>query len=289
MSIIRSCLLFIFLIVFANARSIEQIQESGEILIAVYKDFPPYSFRKDGELMGVDVDLGKLLAESLGVKATFNEVGADETLSDDLRLVIWKGNLIHKNKSDVMFRVPYDYDYLRLKDQYTGELQNEMVSIKAPYQSETFTIATHKDRIPEIKTLARFSTNTIGVELDTLPDEHLSSFARGMIRHNVKHYFHYKDAVKDFLDGKIDAIAGMRSQVEYYIDYKNNKDKYYLSDGIPMINSKWDLGTAVAQEFKPLSYHIDGLIYKEYENGNIKKIFNKYGVEYQPPIARTTN
>jgi len=286
---IKSLLLACLLILSVNARSIEQIQESGEILIAVYKDFPPYSFRKDGKLQGVDVDLGKLLAKSLDVKATFNEIGADETLSDDLRLVIWKGNLIHKNKSDVMFRVPYDYDYLRLTDQYTGELQTDMVSIKAPYQSETFTIATHKDRIDEVKTLARFAYHTIGVELDTLPDEHLSSFARGLIRHNVKHYFHYKDAVKDFLDGKIDAIAGMRSQVEYYIDYKNNKDKYLLTDGIPQVNSRWDLGTAVGTEFRPLSYHIDGLIYREYQSGNLKKLFEKYGVEYQPPIARTQN
>jgi ABC-type amino acid transport substrate-binding protein len=286
---IKSFMLTVLLIISVNARSIEQIQESGEILIAVYKDFPPYSFRKDGELQGVDVDLGKLLAKSLGVKAKFNEIGADETLSDDLRLVIWKGNLIHKNKSDVMFRVPYDYDYLRITDQYTGELQTEMVSIKAPYQSETFTIATHKDKISELPTLARFAYHTVGVELDTLPDEHLSSFARGLIRHNVKHYFHYKDAVKDFLDGKLDAIVGMRSQVEYYIDYENNKDKYLLTDGIPQYNSKWDLATAVAQEFRPLSYHIDGLIYKEYQNGNLKKLFNKYGVEYQAPIARTQN
>lgn len=287
MNILKSTILVVFLTLFANARSIEDIQKSGEIIIAVYENFPPYSFMKDGELTGIDVDLAKKLAKSLDVKPVFYQTGTDESLSDDLRNTLWKGNLVHKNKADVMFRIPYDYDYLRLTDSFSGELLNERVTIKGPYQSEKWVIATHKDKIPEFKNLAMFAYHTIGVELDALPDLHLSAFARGLIRENVKHYFKYDEAVKDFLAGKLDAIAGLKSQLEYYLDYNNNKDKYFLSDGIPQITSHWDLATAVDSQFKPLSYHIDGLIEEEYNNGNIKKIFEKYGVNYQAPIART--
>lgn len=287
MIILKSFIFILILITFSNARSIEDIKKSGEIIISVYENFPPYSFVKDGKLTGIDVDLGLIIAKSLDVKATFSLTGWDEDLSDDLRNNIWKGNLIHKNKSDMMFRIPYDYDYLRITDISTGELINEMVSIKGPYHSEKWVIATHKNIISNIKNLAIFAYHTIGVELDTLPDMHLSGFARGMINKNVKHYFKYEDAVKDFLDGKIDAIAGLKSQLEYYLDYKNNMDKYYLSDNIPQIPSHWDIATATSSNFKPLSYHIDGIINEEYEKGNIKKIFEKYGVEYLAPIAKT--
>ncbi|GGD39437.1 hypothetical protein GCM10012288_11880 [Malaciobacter pacificus] len=287
MKILKSSILLILLTLFAHARSIEDIQKSGEMVIAVYENFPPYSFIKDGKLTGIDVDLGKKLAASLDVKPVFYQTGTDETLSDDLRNTLWKGNLIHRNKADVMFRVPYDYDYLRLTDDYTGELINERVSIRGPYQSERWVIATHKKVIPEFKNLAIFAYHTIGVELDALPDLHLSAFARGLIRENVKHYFKYEDAVKDFLSGKIDAIAGLKSQLEYYLDYNNNQDKYFMSDSIPQVKSKWDLAVAVDSEFRPLSYHIDGLLHEEYENGNIAKIFEKYGVKYQAPIAKT--
>ena len=279
-----------FILVFIstlNARSIEEIEDSGYMTIAVYENFPPYSYKENGELKGIDVDLGKLVAKSLEVEPRWYLTGSDESLSDDLRNTIWKGNLIHKNKADVMFRIPYDYDYLRLTDKQTGELETEMVSIKGPYHSEKWVIATHKDKIPKINTLGIFAYHTVAVELDTLPDMYLTGFARGLINKNVKHYFNFLDGVKDFKNKKVDAIAGLKSQLEHLLDYNNNKDKYYITSKIPQAKSHWDIATAVEVSYKPLSYHIDGLIDDNYRNGTIKKIFEKYGVNYLPPISKT--
>jgi len=287
MNILKSSFLLILLCLSIQARSIEDIQDSKEIIIAVYDNFPPYSYNEKGVLKGIDVELGLILAKSLEVKARWYLTGSDETLSDDLRNTIWKGNLIHKTKADVMFRIPYDYDYLRIIDKSTGELENDMVSIKGPYHSEKWVIASHKDIIQEINTLALFAYHTVGVELDTLPDAHLTGFARGLIGKNVKHYFRFEDAIKDFKAKKIDAIAGLRSQLEHLLDFKINKDKYYINDGIPQVKNHWDIATAVSSSYRPLSYHIDGLLHELYEKGKIKKIFEKYGVEYQAPMSKT--
>jgi polar amino acid transport system substrate-binding protein len=269
------------------ARSIDDIKASGEIVIAVYEDFPPYSFMEDGVAKGIDIELGKKVANSLNVKPIWYFTGSDENLADDLRNAIWRGNLVHKTKADVMFRIPYDYDYLRMTDKSTGELENEMVTIKGPYQSEKWIIATNKKVIPQIKTLGIFAYQTIGVEVDMLPDLHLSGFAKGLIQKNIKHYTKFQDAIDDFKSGKIDAIAGLKSQLEYLIDYKNNKDKYYLSQDIPQMKSQWDLATAVSSSYRDLSYHIDGLIEDAYKNNEIKKIFESFGVEYLAPISKT--
>lgn len=286
-AILKSSILILLLTVSLNARSIDDIKKSGEIIIAVYEDSPPFSFIENNKPKGIDIDLGLELAKSLNVKAKWYFSGSDESLADDLRNNIWKGNLIHKTKADVMFRVPYDYDYMRMTDIQTGELETEMVSIKGPYQSEKWVIASHKKIIPEIKTLAIFAYHKIGVEVDTLPDLHLSGFARGLLSKNIKHYTNFSKAIEDFKAGRIDAISGLKSQLEYLLEYHKNKDKYYLTNNIPQMESSWDLATATASNFRPLSYHIDGLIQKMYENKKIEKIFKKYNVEYLPPIART--
>lgn len=287
MNILKSSILILLLSTISYARSIDDIKDSGEIIIAVYENFPPYSFIENNEVKGIDVDLGKEIANSLNVKVKWYFTGSDETLSDDLRNTIWKGNLIHKTKADVMFRVPYDYDYLRMTDISTGELETENVSIKGPYQSERWIIATNKKTIPKINTLATFAYHKIGVEVDTLPDLHLSGFARGLFRNNIKHYTNINEAIDDFKAGRIDALAGLKSQLEYLLEYHKNKDKYFLTDDIPQMKSKWDLATATSSKYRELSYHIDGVIQKAYENKKIEQIFKKYNLEYTPPISKT--
>ena len=150
--ILKLSLLALFFSISLLARSIDDIKASGEIVIAVYEDFPPYSFMEDGVPKGIDIELGKKVANSLNVKPIWYFTGSDENLADDLRNTIWRGNLVHKTKADVMFRIPYDYDYLRMTNESTGELENEMVTIKGPYQSEKWIIATNKEIIPQIET-----------------------------------------------------------------------------------------------------------------------------------------
>lgn len=270
------------------ARSLDDIKASGEIIIAVYENFPPYSFMQNDEPKGIDIELGKRIAESLDVKPKFNFAATTgESLADDLRINIWKGNTVHKNKADIMLRVPYDYDYLRLTDKSTGALQNDLVTIKSPYQSEKWIVATHKETIPKINTLAIFAYQTVGVEVDTLPDLHLSAFANGLLRKNIKHYTKFDEAIKDFKEGKIDLITGLKSQLEYLLDYKNNQDKYYFSENIPQMKSQWDIGVAASSNYKDLSYHIDNLINDAYSNNQLKEIFGSFNVEYLPPISKT--
>lgn len=268
-----------------EARSIEQIQESGEIIIAVYEDFPPYSYMENGEAKGIDIAIAKRIAKSLNVKPVWYFTGSDESLDDDLRNLIWKGNLIHKTKADVMMRVPYDYDYMRRVDVSTGELQSDMVVIKSPYHAEKWVIITHKKLLPKINSLGVFAYNTIGVEIDTMPDKYMSSLNGGALNRNIKRYFKYNEAIQDFKAGKIDALAGLQSQLEFLLDYKDNKDIYYMSNEIIGIKSAWDLGIAVRMDFRPLSYHIDGLISQLYKDKTLQKIFQDYNVTYEKPLS----
>lgn len=282
-------LLVLILFSTSFSRSLDEIQKEGVIIVAVYNNFPPYSYMKNGLVKGIDVDIAKKVAQNIGVKVKWYFTGSDENLGDDLRNVIWKGHLIHKTKADVMFRVPYDYDYIRETDKATGELNNELVVMKSPYQTERWIIVTNKKIIPEIPSLAIFKYHQIAVELDTLPDSYLGSSFRGILQNNIKHYRNIKDALKDLENGKINAVAALKSQAEFFLNFSENKDKYFISKGIGYAKSKWDLGVAVRTDFRALSYEIDGQIEKLYKTGEIKKIFNKYGVSYEKPLVYQDN
>ena len=277
--------LIIILISNLNARSIEEIKETGNIVIAIYENFPPYSYIENGVEKGIDIELGKQIATSLGVKPIWYWTGSDETLDDDLRNVIWKGHIIHKTKADVMLRIPYDYDFIREKDKTTGELTNDLVVMKAPYHAESWVIATDKEKIPTINNLGIFKFNTVGVELDTLPDAHLTSSFRGQLRPNVKHYTSILKAIDDLKNKKVDAVAGLKSQLEFKLDFQNNKDKFYMTKKIDYVKSKWDIGIAVRTDFRPLGYEIEGLIEEYIKEDKMKQIFNKYNVTYELPTV----
>ncbi len=267
------------------ARSLDDIKESGEIIMAVYENFPPYSYEEDGVAKGIDIDIATKIAKKIGVKPIWYWTGSDENLADDLRNVIWKGSLVHKTKADVMFRVPFDYDYMRVRDSVTGELETDLVVIKSPYQSERWVVATNKKSIPKVENLAIFRYNTIGVEIDTLPDSYLSSSFRGALSQNVKHYMSIYDAIEDLKSGKIDAVCGLKSQLEFGLEFYKNSDIYYISEPLKYVKSKWDLGVAVRTDFRGLSYEVDGIISDMYQKGMIKDIFEKYNVRYEKPLA----
>ena len=52
---------------FAQAELIDDVNDRGELRIALEADMPPFSFKQEGRLTGFDVELGELLAQELEV------------------------------------------------------------------------------------------------------------------------------------------------------------------------------------------------------------------------------
>ena len=65
----------------ASADALDNVREKGVLRVAVYKDFPPYSYTDtEGRMTGLDVEIGKALAAKMGVAMadgmmlTFNDI-----------------------------------------------------------------------------------------------------------------------------------------------------------------------------------------------------------------------
>lgn len=55
----------------AHAELIDDVNDRGELRIALEANTPPFNFKDDGKLTGFEVELGQLLADELDVRADF--------------------------------------------------------------------------------------------------------------------------------------------------------------------------------------------------------------------------
>ncbi len=267
---------------FAHARTYDDVIASKYIEFAVYRDFAPYSFTQEGEPAGIDVELGKSIARELGLEARWLWLTADESVDDDLRNSIWKGSVIDRKKADVMLRVPYDREYSYAQDGY-GLPRNDMVVMLAPYHKESWQLVRDLNKTGEVRNLAIFQYQAIGVELDSLPDFFLVGTYQGRLRENVHHYSTVFGALKDLNAGKLSAVAGMRSQLEWGLP--NRPGNFDIDDdGLESLGRKtWDIGIAIKENYRQLGYAVNDVITAMIENGDMEKIFSQYRVSYHLP------
>jgi ABC-type amino acid transport substrate-binding protein len=277
----------------AQARYYDDVIDSGYIKVGFYRDFPPYSFIKDGEPTGVDVEVGKRIAKSLGLTFKPHWITPDENLEDDLRNNVWKGHYLDKdeqqgalalkNIADVMMRVPYDREYSYMQDS-TGAVINEMVVMFGPYQRESWQVAYDSTKLDNVSTIAVFQYHPIGVEIDSMPAFYLTSAFGGRMRDKTHHYPNARQAFAGMQKGDVDAVMAMRAEVDWLVSKAGNNNYKLAENGYPsMGKQKWDIGMAVKHTYRQLGYAIEEVVDGMVRNGEMKRIYQSYGLSYEIP------
>lgn len=65
----------------AHAELIDDVNDRGELRIALEANTPPFNFKEDGNLAGFEVELGQMLANELDVRADFVVTDSNDLLS----------------------------------------------------------------------------------------------------------------------------------------------------------------------------------------------------------------
>ncbi len=253
-------------------QEMDQIIERGFIEFAVYEDFAPYSWQEGSTARGVDIELGRVIAEDLGVEARFNFVAAGENLEADLRNYIWKGPLIGGRVSNVMLHVPYDSNF---------SCRVEQVVFTGQYFNETMAIAYSKADYPDGGPVpAYFRFDTVGVENDSIADFYLSSLAGGQLLANIRRFRTPGEAMAAVDAGEIMAAMGPLGQLEHGLT-----DKIAIHQPpLPGFSAgEWTLGVAVNHRYRPLSYAVDDAIRQAVSDGTMAAIFARYGLSFKTP------
>lgn len=259
------------------ARPLDDVVDSGSITIFVYSDYAPYSWEDEQGAQGIDVEIGKHIAEFLGVDAEFLIRGADENLDDDLRVNIWKGDLIHRRYADVMLHVPFDREV---------DIRNELAVLSSPYFQEEMAVVHAAKELPEVNTFGRFVTNPIAVELDTAGDFFLSNAFRGQLQQSVQRGRTFSDAERLYLGGKVFALMASKAQSEWVAFQANKAGIESLVSQPPMpgiVRTGWPIGIAVKHDSRDLSYAVGDALTDLIETGKMKGIYQRYGVSWAAP------
>jgi ABC-type amino acid transport substrate-binding protein len=267
-----------------KVRAYDDIIESGVLKVAMYKDFPPYSFTVDGEPRGVDVDLARKIAEGLGLEVQLLWITPDETLDDDLRNFIWKGHYLRPGVlADVMMRVPYDREF-SYKQNELGELINELVVMFGPYQRERWQAVFDSRRLEEVPTVAVFQYHPVGVEVDSVPSFYLSSVFNGNIAKMLHNYPSLQAAFAAMRAGEVDATMGMRGEIDWLLRQAGDPQLKLAENAYPNMGKQvWDLGMAVHESNRQLAYAIEALVEPLVTDGGLEKIYAEYGLRYELP------
>ncbi|PHQ25442.1 amino acid ABC transporter substrate-binding protein [Marinobacter guineae] len=265
-------------------RTYDIILESGYLKVGVYENFPPYSYEVDGEPRGIDVELGRRIAEEMGVDFIVHWITPDENLGDDLRNNVWKGHYLAKRRlADVMLRVPYDKTYAYMQDS-TGEYINEQVVLFGPYQQETWQVAYNPEKLDSVETVAVFQYHPIGVEIDTLPDFYLTSGLGGRMREQVQHYPNVREAFQAMREGEVSAVMGMRAEIDHELAKPGNADFKAASNGFPGIGKQvWDVGMAIKHTHRQLGYALEAIVDKLVKSGELNELFASEELRYSVP------
>ncbi len=256
-------------------QDLDTIQDRGFITFAAYEDFPPWSYAQDGVIKGVDIEIGKLIAQDLGVEPRFALVASGENLETDLRNWIWKGPVVGGSVANVLLHVPYDSEFA---------CRVEQVVFTGQYHVEEIAIAYRLDAYPDDPPVpAYFRFDTVAVENDSISDFYLSSFPGGQLGHNVFRFPSMASAMDALKQKNTMAAMGPLAQLEAGRDETIAVHTPHLP-GFAV--GSWTVGVAVHFAYRPLAYAVEDAVSAAIQDGRMQEIFASHGLSFRPPELR---
>ncbi len=258
-----------------QARPVDDVVDSGKLVVFAYSDYAPYSWKDDaGNAQGIDVEIGRRFGESLGVEVEFLIRGADENLDDDLRVNIWKGDIVYGKYADVMMHVPYDREV---------DARNELAVLTAPYFQEQMALLHNQSIHPTVETFGRFVTHPIAVEVDTAGDFFLSNAFRGQLLQSIRRGRTFQDAQQLYTSEEVGALMGARAQMEWVAHESPDIDSQIVQPPMPgIVRTGWPIGIAVKHDSRDLGYALGDVLTDMIDSGDMKDLYARYGVEWLP-------
>ncbi|GAB3677076.1 cytochrome c-550 PedF [Salinisphaera aquimarina] len=261
-----------------DADRLQLIKSVGSIEIAMYRAFPPWSYQaEDGSFTGIDVEIGRALAKQLGVSLKARPFTPDEGMGDDIRNQVWKGHYLGGKPADAMIHVGMAPAFQKDNDQAT---------FVAPYYDETMGFAYNAELLGgDVDNPLALAGKKIGVQLDSLGDYFLSSAYQGQLRDGVEHFNSVPEAMKAMNAGEVVAVMAPIGELKGAAKMLGeSRMKMRTTKLTGLYQTSWDVGVAVKEGNPELAAAIKDAMHTLRESGELKKIFEQFGVPYRKPM-----
>lgn len=254
----------------AEGRNLPEIQERGVIRIALYNDYPPYSYKGKG----IDLDLAQALADKLKVRLDPIWFEADENVDDDLRNMVWKGHYLGTGPADVMIHAPIDPELAR---------RNKRVKFIAPYSRERLEIVRRLDQVGRLDDMSFLKDTHIGVEDASLASIVMLSLEGGRYRERVRHFRNATLAVEAMKKGEVAAVLAQHGEAQGLINGATGYAVTPMPVQTGMGTRQWVLGLAVRSDHEELANALERAMEELAREGALKAIFERHGVTHVLP------
>ncbi len=230
---------------FASASTLDEIRARGKIYIGTDATYPPMEFRdENGEIVGFDIDLGRAIAEELGVEAVFIDTA-------------WDGIFpaLDAGKFDII-----------ISSTSITEERLKSKEMSDPYYVTSQAIAVRKDN-ETIKGPEDLKGKVVAVQIGTTGDLAVSEM-EGV---TVKRFDTIDKAYMEVLHGRADAVVNDLSEVAYRMKmlpdmkivatFREGEEKY----GVTMRKGELELLAAINEALRKIK-----------ESGKYDEIYRKW-------------
>ena len=165
-----------------------KLVEAGKLIVSTNAEFPPYEYYDANEIVGIDVEIAKAIAEKMGLELEVKDGAFDAIIAE-----------VVSGKADV-----------GIAGMTATDERKQNVDFSDSYATGTQVIIVKEDS--EIKSAADLEGKSIGVQLGTTGD----IMATDVKDSKVEQYNKGMDAVQALSQGKIDAVIIDNEPAKFY-------------------------------------------------------------------------
>lgn len=248
-----SCIFAVFIILLttnfiafgdnSNESTINRIQSQGYITMSTSADFEPFEYLESNQVVGIDIDIAKKVADKLGVSLKVNDVSLDSLIFE------------LKNHSCDFIAAGMSYDKERAKN----------VDFSNPYFNASQVMVVLKNS--NIKSFEDLTGKKVGVQLGTTGDTFCTNSNIGTVVRLSKPI----DAVVDLINNQIDAVVIDDFTADKLV--AANSDKIYKLDKKLTVEN---YSIAVLKGETELLNVINNVLSELKNSGELDNIINNY-------------
>lgn len=215
---------------------------SQKLVMATNAAFPPYESVEGNEIIGIDPEIAKLIADDLGRELVIEDMAFDSIIA-----------AVQSGKADIA-----------MAGLTVTEDRKQNINFSDPYTEAAQVIVVKKNS--PVASPDDLEGKTVGVQIGTTGDIYAGDIADA----TIERYSKYFEAINALNQDKIDAVIVDREPAKVFVSD---------SDELKMIDKEFTLeeyAIGVAKENTELLDQINASLKKLQESGEIDKIINKY-------------
>ena len=226
-----------------------EFDDDGVLVMATNAYFPPYEFYDGEEIVGIDAEIGKAIADKLGMEFKIEDIEFDAIITG-----------VQSGKFDMgMAGMTVTEERLQSVD-FSDSYATGVQSIIVPEDSKITSIE---------DILAEGSTYKVGVQLSTTGDIYIHDDLGAEATTRVEQYQTGNDAVAALSSGKIDAVI---------IDNEPAKSYVAATTGLKILDTEYvteDYAICFAKG-NPLKDKVNDALKALIADGTVQSIVDKY-------------